>query len=376
MPIYPYEKSGKEFYFYQFEYKKPDGKRRIVKRKGFKGKKEAREAERAARVEFEKGNFVEPNKLTYEQFVLDWFNNKTDMNEGTRTTNSGILKNHILPVLGHLPLQKITVRDIERFISILAKKNLADGTKKKIFNLAQTSFGSAYRKELIVKDPFTLLENHAKPRVTKPKIDYWTREEVETFFERLGPDYHRRAFFIVAIYTGMRRGELLGLRWRDIDFVNKRLHVRQIVSKGKIEARVKTSSGYRSVSMSETVKKELKAHRKKVLTQKLKAKDYNDQDLVFAQPDGSPYSDGNFTKFWNRIIQKTEMRRIRFHDLRHTCASLLLSANVHPKVVQEMLGHSSIKITLDTYSHLLPNMQDEAASTMDKLLENVSRDTL
>lgn len=367
MPIYPYEKNGKEHYYYAFEVKDQNGKRKTIKKRGFKGKTEARNAEREARVAWEKGTYIDPTKMLYSEYVTNWLANKQDISPETRETNEGHLKNHIIPILGHVPLQKINVQHIEGFIKELSQKKIADGTVKKIFNLVQTSFKSAERKELISKNPFNLLGKEDKPKVTRKKFDYWTTEEVRHFFKVL--DHRQKILFILAIYTGCRRGEILGLRWKDIDFNNNQLRLTQTLKpRNRIKDGGKNENASRSITVSPFVISELEKHRIQIEKEKLKAEKYYDNDLVVCQKNGKPVSLGNFTKFWNRTIEKTEMRRIRFHDLRHTCASLLLSAGVHPKVVQELLGHASIKITLDTYSHMMPNMQEDAVKQLDKLL--------
>ncbi len=374
MPIYPYTKGGKEHYYYAFEVKDRNGKRKTIKKRGFKGKTECRLAEAEAKVAWENGSFIDPSKMLYKEYVENWLENKQDISPETRDTNEGHLRNHIVPVLGHIPLQKITVLDIENLLIALKNKRnknnkpLADGTIKKIFNLVQTSFKSALRKELIKKNPFDLLDNGSKPKVSKPKVDYWTVDEVKTFFSKL--EHRQKIMFVLAIHTGMRRGEILGLRWRDIDFKTRQIRISKSLSaKQGLKDRVKTTSGYRSITVSPLVAKELKQHKAVINQEQLASKDYQDNDLVVCQEDGQPVSISNFPKFWRRIVNNTGMRYIRFHDLRHTCASLLLSAGIHPKIVQELLGHKSIKVTLDKYSHMMPNMQEDAAKAMEKMLK-------
>lgn len=368
MPIYPYDKGGKEHYYYAFEVKDRNGKRKTIKKRGFTGKKQAREAERLARLEWEKGTYVDLSKITYEEYAWDWLSKKQDISRKTRLNNEGHLRNHIIPVIGHLLLQKINVYHIEELIQSMQDKGLAAGTIKKIYNLAQTSFNSAMSKKLINENPFVLVEKSFKPKTGKAKVDYWTKEEVKQFLDSL--DHRRRIIFILAIYTGMRQGEILGLRWREIDFDNRQIRVKQIMDfDGTIEQRVKTHEGYRTISISSFVLSELKKHRAVMLQEKLSSEEYFDHDLVVCQKNGMPASKTNFHKFWKRQLRKSGVREIRFHDLRHTCASLLFSIGTHPKVVQELLGHSSIKITMDTYSHMLPNMQSEAVEALDEILK-------
>lgn len=370
MPIYSYTKGGKEHWYYAFEVKDRNGERKTIKKRGFTGKTEARNAERQARVAWEKGQHVDPSKMSYGEYVTNWLQHKQNLSEGSRYTNEGHLRNHILPEIGHIPLQKLSVPDIEAFIQKLKDKGLSSGTVKKVYNLVQTSLKAAAKKELIVRSPFELLDDGDKPRVEKAQIDYWTKDEVKQFLSFCEDRY--RILFVLATYTGMRRGELLGLRWKDIDFENARIGIRQILGfKGKIKDGAKTTAGNRSISISPYVLSELKKHRLLIEQEKRWSdakEEYQDNDLVVCQPNGKPVSWGNFHKFWTRRLEKAGVRPIRFHDLRHTCASLLLSAGVHPKVVQELLGHSSIKITLDLYSHMMPNMQADAVKALDQML--------
>jgi integrase len=367
MPIYEYDKGGKPHYYYAFEVKDDKGKRKTVKKRGFTGKTEARNAEAAAKTEWLKGSYIDPSKITFGEYIQEWLDNKQDISPETRYTNNGHIRNHIIPELGHIPLQKVNVMHIEKFVKYLQERGLADGTVRKIYNLIHTCFKTAVRKEFIIKNPFDLMDKGSKPRESKPKVDYWTTEEVKNFFSVL--DHRLRILYVLAIYTGMRRGELLGLRWKDVYFETSQLRISQTLkARQGIKDGVKTDSGYRTITVAPTVMTELKKHRTVSVQEKLAAEKYEDHDLVICQRNGRPLSLGSFDRNWKRLLEKIGMRKIRFHDMRHTCASLLFSANVHPKVVQEQLGHSSIKITLDRYSHMMPNMQSEAAKALERIL--------
>lgn len=259
LPIYEYKKGGKTAYYYAFEVKDQNGKRKTIKKRGFKGKTEARNAEREARLEWEKGTYIDPSKVLFGEFITDWLEKKNDISPESRHTNEGHLRNHIIPILGQVPLQKINVHHIEDFIKQLQQKDIADGTVRKIFNLVQTCFKSAYKKELIGKNPFDLLDNGSKPKQSNPKVDYWTKDEVKEFFSKL--NHRQKILFVLAIYTGMRRSEMLALRWQDINFENKQLRIyRSSRPMQGITKNVKTQSGYRSITFSNYVKSELERH--------------------------------------------------------------------------------------------------------------------
>lgn len=212
-----------------------------------------------------------------------------------------------------------------------------------------------------MRNPIDKLDKGSKPKASKPKYDYWSVEEVNSFLNNL--KHRLKILFILAIYTGMRRGEILALKWKDINFKTRQIRI----------AKAKTDAGERSITISKYVIKALTDHFKQVLEEKNKYNEnYIDNDYVICDEFGKQISTSNFHKFWTRKLEATGVRKIRFHDLRHTCASLMFSAGVHPKVVQEMLGHSSIKVTLDMYSHMMPNMQEDAAIAMENLLSQTN----
>ncbi|TXK84301.1 site-specific integrase [Paenibacillus sp. N3.4] len=175
----------------------------------------------------------------------------------------------------------------------------------------------------------------------------------------------------MAIHCGMRMGEIRALRFSDIDLKRGIISVRHIMdSERNLQIGTKTNAGNRSISLSPLLINEL-IKRVKIIAKEREAAGDNYQDLGFlvCTKIGKPYLKKNCRDIWIRLLEKTGLRQILFHDLRHTCASLLLTLGIHPKVVQERLGHSSVQITLDTYSHLAPNMQQEAANALQNLLE-------
>jgi integrase len=175
---------------------------------------------------------------------------------------------------------------------------------------------------------------------------------------------------LLALMTGMRQGEILGLRWRDVGLNRKMISVRQSLSHdGKDFGPPKTQCSIRSIRIDDSTIEMFKQHRKLITKDKWHAKElYVDNDLVVCTIIGTPYMPRILDKLWNKLRDKAKMRKITFHDLRHTHASLLLKNNVHPKVVSERLGHSSIQITLDLYSHLFPNMQIDAVDGIGKMI--------
>lgn len=170
---------------------------------------------------------------------------------------------------------------------------------------------------------------------------------------------------MLAITTGIRQGEILGLHWEDVDLDKGDLAVRhtiQLLQGRIIEGEPKSAASRRTIALSDYTVAVLMQHKEKIS---------KDEGLLFTTSSGRAVSPRNLLRHFHQVLDRTGLPKIRFHDLRHTAATLLLKENVHPKIVQEMLGHSTIALTLDTYSHILPDIQQEAADKMDKIFGEV-----
>ena len=222
--------------------------------------------------------------------------------------------------------------------------------------------------------------NPAELVVEKPvanrnlEMNVWDEVEVRKFLlAAREAGIHEETFYTLAIETGMRKGEICGLKWEDVDLVARRLAVKRTLLRASPEPILGPPKAGRSraVAISPQTSGLLKRHRIKQNELKLSLGDgYIDQDFVFAKEDGGPLQINNFAqRSFARLIEKAEVPKIRFHDLRHTCATLLLSQEVNPKIVQERLGHSDIAMTLNRYSHVTPTMQDKAAQILGDVLE-------
>jgi integrase len=191
-------------------------------------------------------------------------------------------------------------------------------------------------------------------------------------------DHPSAALYVLAVTTGMRQGELLGLRWADVDLDGARLSIRRSLQRQRATGdrktvlafvEPKTSRSRRPIVLSQRAVGALRDHLKRQIQLRLAAGSaWHDRDLVFAGETGGPVDPSHQTAVFKEALSKARLPPIRFHDLRHTAATLLLTKGVHPKVVSEMLGHATITLTLDTYSHLVPAMHAHAASVMDDLL--------
>jgi integrase len=211
------------------------------------------------------------------------------------------------------------------------------------------------------------------PRQEKPEMMYLSPEETIKFLETAKGDKLFLVFF-VALETGMRPEEYLALQWKDIDFENKTIAVRRALvgrrGGGFIFTEPKTARSRRNIPLSNSVILALKSHRRIQLEERMKRDvEYQNHDLIFASQLGTPILHRNLLRrHFRPILEKAKLPNIRLYDLRHTTATLLLSTGENPKVVSERLGHASIVLTLDTYSHVLPNMQKAATGKLERML--------
>ncbi|HTI14507.1 MAG TPA: site-specific integrase, partial [Dictyobacter sp.] len=253
-------------------------------------------------------------------------------------------------------------------------KRLEEGysaqTVKHIHRLLHRALNDAVRWDLVTKN---VCDRVDAPRVAKREMKAFTPQEAQSFLKAAQGD-PLETLYILALTTGMRRGELLALKWEDINFKQEMLQVRRTIAhiphQGFITAEPKTVKSRRSITLTTLAIEALKQHRAQQNEQRLKAGPaWIDQDWIFCKKDGTPIEPSTLLRrSFYPLLLKAEVPKIRFHDLRHSTASLLLSQGVHPKIVQELLGHSQISMTLDTYSHVLPSLQKEATDRLNTLL--------
>ncbi|WP_019911539.1 tyrosine-type recombinase/integrase [Paenibacillus sp. HW567] len=362
------EKTNKWFYVADVG-KKPNGDRNQKKKRGFKTKKEAEKALNELLNQVHSGSYVEPSKMLYKDYLKQWLEDKqTKVRASTMLTYSWLVEDHIIPALGHVELAKLNPMLIQQTYTTLMKEGkLGSENIQKTHTLVNDSLNRAERWGLISKNPAALVE---RPRAEKKEIQIWDIKELNAFLWSARVSRYHIAFFIAA-WTGMRQSEILGLRWKDIDFDNKTLRVVQTLRHNSTElvSTTKTKASNRNIALSDQTIEALQKHRRRQIKERLHAGEvYNNHDLVVCTAVGTPLNSRNLNRTFYDLIKKTKIRRISFHSLRHTHASLMLASGENVKIVSERLGHANIRITLDTYSHLLPNMQRDAAQNFDKLM--------
>ncbi len=281
-----------------------------------------------------------------------------------------LIHSYILPTLGRVQLQKLTPQQVQALYRKKSEEGLSPKTVNSIHGILHKALDNAVRWNLVVRNVCDLV---SPPRIVKPEIQPLSMEQAHKLLEA-ARGHRLEAVLTLALTTGMRRGELLGLRWSDVDFEDQSLQVRRtvdfIAKYGYIESEPKTAKGRRKIMLPPFVIDVLKHHRVQQLELHRKAgAAWQEHDLVFCGLHGNYLNPRYILKMFARVLKEADLPHLRFHDLRHSAATILLSMGVHPKVVQEILGHSTISMTMDTYSHVLPSMQKDAMQKWGDLFE-------
>lgn len=321
-------------------------------------------------------------KLTVGEYLDRWLSDsvKGIVKETTYANYSYISRVHISPALGHLKLKNLTPAQVRGFYGEKYRTGLAAATVRKMHVVLRKALAQAVSDGLI---PRNAANGVKTPRVSAPgeEINPLDPDECDAFL-KAAQEERFEALYVLAIHCGLREGELLTLRWEDVDLeaAKPAVLVRRTLTRGEegrgwvIGPTTKSGKG-RRVRLTRQAVAALKDHRKRQLEERMRlAGRWQDEDLVFANENGSLFNPSNLRRrSFRRIKTRSGVREdLRFHDLRHTCATLLLSEGVNAKVVSEMLGHASITITLNTYSHVLPDMQDTAADAMESVFGTTS----
>ncbi len=349
------------------------GRRKQIRRRGFATRAEAVNAYAKIKAEVIDGNYLSLSDTTYENYMNEYWNErKIALQASTYEIHTMYFRTIINPALGRLKLREINHFQIQNFVNVLANDTTySSHTIHLIFRIVYSSFKNAVFHKLIKENP---CENITLPKRTKRKMTVWSLEQVNYFLrESIKIPRVTRCLigFQIGLLTGLRQGEILGLRWQDIDFDKRIIYVKQtLTQKGEIKEGAKTEGSIRSVSMPERLVIELLEHREKLLDEKAKCRTtYYDNDLVVPTRDGQPLIPRNFRKEFYNLTDQLGLPRIRFHDTRHTHATMLIAQNVNVKLIAERLGHDDIQTTLNTYSHVLPNMQRTVSDKLDEILE-------
>jgi len=332
-------------------------------------KKEAQKALAEKVNELNNNTYVEPSKLTVSQAMDEWYATSVEptLKENTKR---GYLVNikHIKSGIGHLLLQKLTAMQVQRFYNQLE----TDGLSPRSIQYIHTNLKSALKYFCKMQTiPKNVAEFATVPKQQKPKNDYYTVEETKKLIEKAKScDIYLE--ILLAVGMGLRRGEVLALTWDDVNFKDGTFSVNKSLSriKGKdIVSSTKTVSGERMLKIPDFILQVLFERRQQQWADRKAAEGtYLENNLVCCRADGSYYVCGSFTTKFSNFLKRAGLRHIRFHDLRHTNATLMMQYNVPIKVVSENLGHANTGVTMDTYSHVTMQMKSEIADKFDKEL--------
>jgi integrase len=378
-------------------YKRPDGRwcgqvsygkdsiSGNVKRQTFYG---STKAEVLAKMDEAKHNlsmgiFVEPSKIKFCNFFTFWLDEfkQNAVKESTYSLYKSIGRLYIIPDIGDIPLQEINTELIQQKINEYHRQGKSASIIKTIKILIYSSLKQAVKNGRLNRNP---AENIALPKQNKKEMSILTLNEQQQFIKALEGD-RLRALYLIAIGTGIREGELLALRWKNvnlesgtINIIETLLRIKDYSADAKKKTKLvvqepKTKASNRTVPIPDSVLVEIKNHRKLQLQERLKAGEaYADNDLVFCNEVGQPIEPSYLRVMYYRILEKAKIKHKNFHTLRHTFASRMLESNVQGKVVQELLGHGSISMTLDIYSHLLPETKKNSIQQIDHLLKQTN----
>jgi len=326
------------------------------------------------------GTYIEPSNMPLKEWLNRWIEGrKASLAFNTYDTYKRLIRNHINPEIGDIKLKDLNAREIQDLLNykyedgqINREGGLSERTVKYIYTTLHAALDKAVTDKMITFNPCKGID---LPRDDSEDegLHTWTQKEVNRFLYK-AKDYSYYILYFLALNTGMRQGELLGLQWEDIDFDNKLLEVRrQLDRRGKFK-KLKTKSGKRTIPLTDEVIKTLKSHKIKQSENKLALGEaYNDYDLVGCIENGKPIHWRNLYRQFKLIIKKAGVPDIRFHDLRHTFATLFLQAGGNIKTLQQILGHSSITITIDTYSHVTEDMLLDAAEKIQMMYKTAGK---
>lgn len=320
------------------------------------------------------GSYVAPSKLTLGEWFDEWLKvHKTKVMPRTAAWYQRIFDTHVRPVLGVRPLAKLRADQVESLYAALAAR-VGPVTIRAVHVGLNACLRKAVRRRLLMTNPVADL---SVPKIERKERRTLSPAEAARVLEAC--DQVRNGVIVeFALLTGTRPEEYLALQWSDLDWQRRTVTLQRVAVEhdGKVTfEKMKTPQSRRSIPLPPQLVAKLQAHRKKQLEQKLKAgRRWNPADLVFPSLAGTVMRQTNLTeRVFKRVLERAEVEHLRLYDLRHTQATLLLQANEHPKVVQERLGHSSIVLTMDTYSHVLPTMQEAATSRLAELLYPASQ---
>lgn len=357
---------------------KVNGKRKQKWSKGFDKKKQAEEALAEFLQQLNSGQYIDVKDSTVSDFLNKWLHDYVEIKLAPRTQirYKEIINNYIIPEFGHMKLRDLRPIHIQDYYSKLIKK-LSPSTVLYHHRVIHKALEQAVKWQYLAHNP---ADNVEPPTPDKNEFKVLSAEQLDKLLHYLKQQNHVLYIPVfLAIMTGMRRGEICGLQWQNVNFDNGTIQVKRQLQRinGELVLReTKTAGSRRPISLDDFSVAVLKEHRKKQKENRIFfGSEYHIENLNFVctWPDGRLIDPDYISHAFPKVLKELDLPQVRFHDLRHTSATMLLEAGIHPKIVSERLGHTDIRITLNTYSHALPDMQKEAAEKLAKKLFSKSR---
>jgi len=321
--------------------------------------------------QLDNGTFMKPSKTTLGEYFEKWLSDYVKPNLSPRGFEryQGIITKHLIPDFGSITLTQLKPEHLQKHYTAKLNEGLSARTIRYHHAVIHKALQTAVKWGLVSRN---VADGVDVPRIHRNEMQTWDEDDITRFLE-IAKDSSYYALFHTALYTGMRRSELLGLKWTDVDFIFSQVYVNRSLHHLKNGSYVftepKSAKSRRTIALSPSAILTLKEHKEKqALERAMLGIPLKDVDLVFSTLEGKPLRPNTITRAWTMLAARAGVKVIRLHDARHTHASIMLKQGIHPKIVQERLGHASISMTLDTYSHVAPGLQQAAAESFDKLL--------
>ncbi len=344
-------------------------KQQWVSVKGTKKEAERRLSELLNQID--NGIYIKPGKSTLTEFLKLWLRDYAKPNLSPRGFEryESIVRVHLSPSLGNITLTKLRPEHLQKYYTAKLNSGLSARTVRYHHIVLHIALKTAVKWGLLSRNVADAVD---PPRTHNTEMNTWDEDDIIRFLHAT-KDTPYYALFHTALFTGMRRSELLALRWQDIDFIYSQISVsrslHQLNDGSYIFTQPKSAKSQRTIALSPSAILVLKEHHEKQkLETIMQGIPLTDDNLVFSHPDGKPMRPNTVSRAWTILAARAGLKVIRFHDARHSHASLMLKQGAHPKIVQERLGHSTISITLDTYSHVAPGLQEAAANRFDQAI--------
>lgn len=340
--------------------------------KSFSTQKEGRAWIKTKLAQIENGLSISGAKITLGEYLHYWLENyKEAIRPKTWQQYEGIARNHLIPHLGKVRLGDLQPDHIHRFYNTMVRNGHSLRTMQLIHSVIRRALVIAMREGFIGRNPVQIVQ---PPRYVKEEMQVLTDTQARQLLIA-AQGMRNEALYHLAVTTGMRQGELLGLKWTDIDWAGCTIQIQRqlqrITGEGNIFVQPKTRAGYRLIQFGKETLRQLSTHRKLQDVERQK-KTWQEQGLIFPSTTGTPLDNRNLSREFKGLLKFAQLPEIRFHDLRHTAATLMLLNGIPLLVVSRRLGHAKPSVTLDVYGHYLPGMQNQAAAIMDELVTPIA----